>query len=129
MTEKNLIILRGLPNSGKSTFASLISEDICCADDFFMDKGEYKFDKTKLGEAHEWCQLKCRLKMACGYSKIVVANTNTTEKEMAPYIKLAEAFRYKVFYVIVENRHEGDNHHNVPAETIELMKNRFEIKL
>jgi hypothetical protein len=29
----------------------------------------------------------------------------------------------------MENRHDGINEHNVPAETLEKMKNRFEIKI
>ena len=37
--------------------------------------------------------------------------------------------RGKVFSIIVENRHGGENVHNVPQETLEKMKNRFEIKL
>jgi hypothetical protein len=29
----------------------------------------------------------------------------------------------------MENRHEGINEHNVPADKLEQMKNRFEVKL
>jgi hypothetical protein len=36
---------------------------------------------------------------------------------------------YMVFSIIVENRHGGKNTHNVPTETLEKMKNRFELKL
>ena len=130
--EKALIILRGLPGSGKSTLASLIvtdAENICCADDFFSTNGVYKFDRTKLGEAHNWCQLKARLRMATGHTPVVIANTCTTEKEMKPYVDLAIAFKYKVFYCIVENRHDGINIHNVPEEALLAMKNRFDIKI
>jgi hypothetical protein len=31
--------------------------------------------------------------------------------------------------VVVENRHGGTNEHNVPEDKIELMRNRFNIKL
>ena len=31
--------------------------------------------------------------------------------------------------VIVENRHGGENLHGVPEDKVEIMKNRFEIKL
>jgi hypothetical protein len=31
--------------------------------------------------------------------------------------------------IIVENRHGGVNEHGVPEDKIELMRNRFEIKL
>jgi len=48
---------------------------------------------------------------------------------MKPYYKMAEEFGYTVFSIIVENRHGGVNVHNVPAETIEKMKNRFSVEL
>jgi hypothetical protein len=60
---------------------------------------------------------------------IVVSNTFTQEWEMQPYFDMAENFDYKVFSVIVENRHGGINQHGVPEDKIELMRNRFEIKL
>ena len=126
---KDLIIVRGLPGSGKSTVAELIGGEICTADDYFMVNGVYKFYKSKLGEAHHYCQTKCRLKMANASPKIVVANTSSTEKEMRPYFELAKEFGYRVFTVIVEKRHGGNNIHSVPEETISRMRLRFDIKL
>jgi hypothetical protein len=48
---------------------------------------------------------------------------------MEPYLKLAEKYDYKVVSLIVENRHGNKSVHNVPDETMEKMRNRFEIKL
>jgi len=48
---------------------------------------------------------------------------------METYFKLAEENGYKVFTIIVENRHGNTNEHNVPEDKIEQMKNRFNIKL
>jgi hypothetical protein len=42
---------------------------------------------------------------------------------------MSEEKGYLVFSLIVENRHSGDNIHGVPSESIERMKNRFEIQL
>jgi hypothetical protein len=64
-----------------------------------------------------------------GYSKVVVSNTFTQEWEMQPYYDLAKEHGYRVYSIIVENRHGGVNSHGVPQETLERMKNRFEIKL
>jgi hypothetical protein len=61
--------------------------------------------------------------------KIVVSNTFTQEWEMENYYKLAEQYGYRVTSVIVENRHNGVNEHGVPEDKIEIMKNRFEIKI
>jgi hypothetical protein len=48
---------------------------------------------------------------------------------MQPYYDLAAKYGYKVFSIIVENRHGGKNVHGVPDEKLEIMKNRFSIKL
>jgi hypothetical protein len=48
---------------------------------------------------------------------------------MEEYYKLAERYGYKVFSIIVENRHDGVNQHGVPDDKLQQMKNRFEIKL
>jgi hypothetical protein len=63
------------------------------------------------------------------YRRFAVSNTFTQEWEMKPYFDLAKKYGYKVFTVIVENRHGGKNVHNVPDEALEKMRNRFEIKL
>lgn len=133
----DLILLRGIPGSGKTTLGHVIlkwmssdTTDVLSADDFFMDeKGNYNFDITKIKEAHNDCQVRCANKMKNEFSKIVVANTFTQEWEMKTYYEMAERYNYRVHSVIIENRHGGVNEHNVPDETIEKMRNRFEVKL
>lgn len=138
MIPKILTLVRGLPGSGKSTFANLITNkfSICEADLFFYDKeGNYNFDGSKIRQAHEWCKNQVETRMKDNqlnpqfYSEIVVSNTFTQEWEMEAYYKLAEQYGYKVFSIIVENRHGGVNQHGVPADKLEQMKNRFEVKL
>ena len=58
-------------------------------------------------------------------SPVIIANTNTTEKEIEVYVEYAKCFNYRVFSVVIENRHNGVNVHNVPAETQEKMKKRL----
>lgn len=136
--DKVLIILRGLPGSGKSSFAKLMwsTNVICEADDFFYDEdGNYIFDASKLGQAHKECQEKVETLMQDNknnshFSKeIVVSNTSITNKELKPYLDLASKYDYTVVSLIVENRHNGVNEHGVPAEKLEQMKNRFQISL
>ena len=128
--EKILTICRGIPGSGKSTFAKTLGGQHYEADMFFIDEeGNYQFDVTKIKEAHQWCQSIVKTDMILEYPKIVVSNTSTEEWEMEPYFKLAKEYGYTVFTIVVENRHGGTNVHNVPEDKIEQMKNRFEVKL
>ena len=138
MIPKILTLVRGLPGSGKSTFANTITNEfsVCEADKFFYDKeGNYNFDGSKLKEAHWRCKEQVEIRMKDNqmnpqfYPHIVVSNTFTQAWEMQDYYILAEKYGYKVFSIIVENRHEGVNRHGVPAEKLEQMKNRFEVKL
>jgi predicted kinase len=132
--EKILYIVRGIPGSGKSTFAKTLGGKHFETDNFFMVDGEYKFDVTKLKAAHEWCQNSVNTAMILNIttdlnSTIVVSNTFTQEWEMKPYFDMAETYGYRVFTLIVENRHGGVNQHGVPEDKLEIMKNRFETKL
>ena len=138
MNGKVLTLVRGLPGSGKSTFAHFIwnSHVICEADQFFVgEDGVYRFDGSKIKDAHKWCRDKVETFMKDNqlngqyYPEIVVSNTFTQEWEMEEYYKLAEQYGYTVFSIIVENRHGGVNEHGVPTDKLEQMKNRFEIKL
>jgi predicted kinase len=126
---KTLILLRGLPGSGKSTLAKTFGGMHIEADMFFMKDGKYKFDPTMLKHAHNWCHDVVENWMDEGEELIVVSNTFTTEWEMDYYFTMAKLKGYIVHSVIVENRHGGVNEHGVPAEKLEQMKNRFNIKL
>jgi predicted kinase len=134
-----IFLVRGIPGSGKSTFAKHIWDDfvICEADKYFVNKetGEYNFDPSKLKEAHEWCRNEVETRMKDHqanpqyYPEIVVSNTFTQEWEMQSYMDLAKKYGYRVTTLIIENRHGGSNIHNVPEETLDRMRQRFEVKL
>jgi predicted kinase len=131
--EKVLYIVRGIPGSGKSTFAkTLVKKDYCHkeADMYFVDgDGSYNFEPSKIKDAHKWCQEEMDFLMRLEHSPVVVSNTFTQEWEMRPYFELAKTYGYKVFSIVVENRHEGTNEHEVPDEVLTKMRERFEIKL
>ena len=137
MKQKELYIVRGVPGSGKSTFAKSICKpwQHVETDMFFMKDGEYKFDVSKLKQAHQWCKDKVHAMMRPNpfnllfNRTIVVSNTFTQEWEMKTFYVLARRFKYKVYTVIVENRHGGKNLHGVPEDKLQAMKDRFEVKL
>lgn len=127
----DLLLVRGLPSSGKTTLAKKICDIVVSADDYFYDlKGNYNFDANQLGSAHRYCKESVELNMMRdGENTIAVANTFTTEKEMKPYFDLADKYGYTVTTVIVESRHGNKNDHRVPNETVEKMRNRFSVVL
>lgn len=136
---RTLILLRGVPGAGKSTLANSIWNEyaVCEADKYFHDKatGEYRFDAAKLKDAHEWCRSEVETRMKDNqvnpqfYPEIVVSNTFTQEWEMQAYFDLAKQYDYLVVSLIVENRHGGENVHGVPADKLQAMRDRFQIKL
>jgi predicted kinase len=127
--DRVLFLVRGIPGSGKSTFAPFLTSKHIEADMYFTNNGEYNFDPSKLSHAHKWCQDTCEDMMKWAEPKIVVSNTFSIEWEMNIYYELADKYGYKVFSVIVENRHGNQSIHEVPDQTIENMKNRFEVKI
>lgn len=130
---KTLILLRGLPGSGKSTLAkTLVNKDYCHkeADMFFVDSdGKYKFEPSKIKDAHAWCRDEVDFIMKYEHSPVVVSNTFTQEWEMEEYYKLAEKYGYQVHSIIVENRHNGKNVHGCPEDKVEAMRSRFSVTL
>jgi len=126
---KELFLLRGVPGAGKSTLAKSLGGMHIESDKYFMDGDEYKFDPSKLKDAHTWCQNAVRVWAKNSVEKIVVSNTFTQEWEIDYYFELAKEYGYRVYSLIVENRHGNKDVHNVPEEKLLQMKQRFEIKL
>ena len=132
---KTLYLLRGLPGAGKSTLASQLADSYFEADMYFTNEnGQYLFNPSEIKKAHAWCQSEVHTAMILNHTtgdneKIVVSNTFTQGWEMEPYYKLAESYGYRVFSIIVENRHGGENQHGVPEDKIEAMRVRFEFRL
>lgn len=133
--KKTLYLIRGLAGSGKTTLARTIldsymswDEDVdglmVCADDFFEVDGEYRFDASRLSQAHEWCRGRVEDNMLDGEHIIVVHNTFSRRWEMEPYFKLAKLFRYSVF--VIECQNDFGSVHDVPDEVRERMASRWE---
>jgi predicted kinase len=128
--EKRLILVRGIPGSGKSTFARSLGGVHYEADMFFLDEmSNYVFDVTKIKDAHSWCQTMCESQMKEGEPLVVISNTFTQEWEMKTYLDMASRHGYTAFTIVVENRHGGVNVHGCPEDKIQVMKGRFEISL
>ena len=141
---RKVLILQGLPGSGKSTFindleemvGNPLSEDlqVCSADHFFVqDDGSYVFNKRCAAHAHFTCRDNFHYFAAKRGAKrplyLVVDNTNTCLKEMKFYLDEAEEYGWDVTIITFKTDVETSfkrNIHDVPLETIIEMNKRLE---
>ncbi len=130
-----LILLRGLPGSGKTTLAKILSENgkypVYSVDDFFTNKnnGDYQFEFDKNHLAYKQCEENVKKSMQQSSEKIFIDNVFSLEWELESYFKLAFEFNYRIFVCTVENRHKGKNIHNISQEQIEKMAAKYKVVL
>lgn len=122
-----LLIIRGLPGSGKSTMAKQYAEQEYLhieADQFFINEhGEYDFVPEMLPVAHLYCQAGVHTALAQGKSA-VVANTFSRYWEMTPYFEIAKIYGVRVRVITCKGSYP--NIHGVPEEIIQKMRDRWE---
>ena len=129
-----MLILRGLPGSGKTNFIRTWLEGdarVCSADHFFMVEGEYRFDLTKIAEAHAASQAKCREALVAGQD-VIVDNTHACRWEMEPYLRMAAEFGASIHVIDLFDGGctDAELHarctHGVPLHTFGAMRRRYE---
>jgi len=130
MNERVLILLRGLPGSGKTSFASVISEGgnypVFEIDDYFTDdQGNYSFRFDENHLAYKQCLANVEAAMHNHCPKIIVANTFTMEWELEPYLSLGKKHNYRTYVTVVENRHGSPNVHSIAEDHIQRMREKF----
>lgn len=131
---KTLLLVRGLPGSGKSSFCNLIADCRTAADDF---PGLYEggFQPALLPQAHEWCQRTTRENLVLMPHRPIVAVDNTFSQrwELEPYLRMAEELSVRVVVVDLFDGGLSDdalvarNTHGVPIGGIEAMRARWEL--
>ncbi|NWS92176.1 N4BP2 protein, partial [Toxostoma redivivum] len=133
-----LVLLRGVPGSGKSYLARNLLEDnpggiILSTDDYFYKHGQYHYDPDCLGEAHDWNRKRAKEAFEMRISPIIIDNTNIQAWEMKPYVTLAQQFKYKVMFrepdtwwKFKPKELERRNIHGVSKDKIKRMLERYE---
>lgn len=149
--QKLVLILRGLPGTGKTYLAkeylSYIGQafgpttggtndlPILSSDDFFVKDKVYHFDKDKLSEAHKWNWERFKIEVDKGSPLIIVDNTNIKKFHYYLYLDYAQRHNYLTAIILmphndVSNKELAErNIHGVDSNTIRRMKNAFEWEL
>lgn len=139
-----VVILRGIPGSGKSTWTekNLGLQDLVSSADRFMvdEKGQYDFSRDKLDDVHRKCLKRFVLGITpsssegpfAGPPNVVVDNTNTLFEHMKIYLDLARAFSCGIRIVRMDcpiDVARARQRHAVPIQTLERMQRNLEIPL
>ena len=89
---------------------------------FFGQGKDYKFDPTKIKEAHVWAKRQLVEAVAEGQD-VVVSNTFTRKWEVNGYL---DAIRHDASYIIIKAVGDYENVHGVPVEVVQAMRDRWE---
>ncbi len=129
---RDLILIRGLPGSGKSTFAqrllqSYLDQGVDAvhfeADQFFVnEEGEYVWDGMKIGEAHAWCQSKTFQALE-NDKTVIVSNTFTVKKELQVYFDMIHQHGQNPTVLVMQSNFGSV--HGVPDAVLMNMRKRF----
>jgi predicted kinase len=132
--KKTLIILRGLPGSGKTTFSNFLGTlykdaHVISLDDFRIVDGEYVFDVKREREVVEAYKTSVLNAFKIGADCVILDNTHSRLWEFNHWVRVAEHHKYSVFVLDVEESLEVcllRGTHSVPEEKVREMSKRWE---
>lgn len=131
---RNVLILRGVPGSGKTYRANkLIAKNggkIYSATDFYGIGANYRFDGSKLSESHEWCFDWFCDGIARSVPLAIVDNCNIEHHDYEAYVAAAKNAGYECEVIMMPHIEPWEaamrNIHKVPVKTIIRMERRMQ---
>ena len=139
-----LIIVRGMPGSGKSTIAKMLKDKhkdkpsrICSTDNYFMQHGVYRFDPSKLGQYHtaNYNDAASFVEVFDNTCLCIIDNTNVAFRDFEQYCEAAVDNGHTVSFAEPGtpwkfNLEELVKHntHNVPKQAIARMISKWQPK-
>lgn len=144
---KKLIVMQGIPGSGKSTMASKIFQDfleagggkvdamIFSTDDYWYDENKvYRYDPAAAVQAHRWNQRRVVQAMQDDVDLIIIDNTNIQKWQAAIYFTLADIYGYEKSVVSVQvpveiaiaRNAERPHDRRVPEDVLRKMHSELE---
>lgn len=135
MVDKKLIILRGLPGSGKSDIAKkLVGNGIIHSTDSYLTKnGKYEFDRDNIAKYHYYNLMSSIRSMKKGISPIIIDNTNIAALHCINYSEQGKMYGYEIIVIEPDTHWAFDveelvkrNSHGVPRDTIIDMLQKYE---
>lgn len=118
-----LYIIRGIPGSGKSTYAKKFGCVVFEADQYFMHNGKYEYDQRKIKSAHLWCKNMTEKMLLRGID-VCVANTFVKRCYIKEYVDLAKRINEPVKIIKIVGNHQSI--HNIPDDIVNNMKKEWE---
>ena len=137
----SVVIMRGLPGSGKSYLAQNCQEMLCnrvqteviSADDYFTEGAEYRFNPAIAFKAHQYCLKRFLDSLANGKKLVVIDNTNTQHWEYRIYTYICDILGYQChileipcFNPSIAEMFRSRNIHNIQPAAINKMYQRWE---
>ena len=144
--DKEFIIMRGVPSSGKSYLANELAGGeggVFSADDYHMVDGQYQWKPENVGKAHQWNHDRVREAISSGISPVVIDNTHVKKWEVLKLRPLVELAQQQGYNVRIEEPNPNWYHwdtafdvdalyernkktHNVPRASIQKMVDNFD---
>jgi predicted kinase len=122
-----LLLIRGLPGSGKTTLAKevYVPQGFLHfeSDDFFRKNGRYAFDPRRRNDARQWCRDQVYEALLAGRD-VVVSDNFLSKCEVRPYRDLAN--HLKAYLKIITLRTQFGSKHITNKALLAQIKSRWQ---